>query len=442
MMLTRTSRPTSGHAGGQAIVVSGGSTGLAVVRALKPAGCDVHLVDPANRLPFLGTRLATCHRCPDWEVEPAAFLDWLVRFAKIHAEPSLGRTSLFVAADTALEPVWSVRNELQDAGVRLTYSFAGPPAKALDKREQARAAERAGLDHPYTYWGESASLAANSAPFTYPLIAKPAYALPRAAHVSKALLCECADDLDAALAEIQKTGAPLMLQAYIPGADDTLYMAGVFRAGDRYLAFTGHKLKQHPPTLGTSRLSEAVRVPEVVDKSVRLLEELGYEGIADIEYKRDARDGTFRFIEVNLRPWTWMGLATACGVNLALAAHRWALGEPHDDDTSPRACHVTQAAELPQRDGRWVLAQLEAADTLVGLARGVWPDWRQWRNLRAEAFFSRDDPLPFLQEMMAAARRRAPVVARRLRRKLNRDSRPVMPHDPEGTNHRSGAPSA
>jgi D-aspartate ligase len=421
MMLDRIRRGTVVPATSRAIVVSGGATGLAVVRALRPAGCEVHLVDPTSRLTGLNTRLATCHRCPDWENEPTAFRDWLVGFAALHAEPSSSRTSLFVGADTALEPVWSVRHALQEAGVRLAFSFARSPAEVLDKREQIRAAERAGLDHPWTFWGDTASLSTHSAGFPYPLIAKPPYAMPRAAHVSKALRCEHPGDLGAALAEIEKAGAPAMLQEYISGADDELYMAGVFRAGDRHLAFTGRKLKQHPPALGVSRLSEAVRVPELVDKSVRLLEELDYEGIADVEYKRDTRDGTFRFIEVNLRPWTWLGLATACGVNLALAAHRWALGEPGDHAVSPSADHVPQPVQLPQSDGRWVLAQLEAADTLSGLVRGVWPDWRQWRNLRAEAFFSRDDPLPFLQELIAAARRRAPALAHSLRRRLDRD---------------------
>ena len=99
-----------------------------------------------------------------------------------------------------------------------------------------------------------------------------------------------------------------------------------------------------------------------------------------------------------MRPWTWIGLAEPCGVNLPLAAHEWALaaGEP-----GPAA-----APALAQREGRWIWSLPEAIHTARDLSHGRPPDVRQWRGLRAEAFFSRDDPQPFLRELAAPALRR------------------------------------
>lgn len=122
-------------------------------------------------------------------------------------------------------------------------------------------------------------------------------------------------------------GIEVLLQEYVPGGDDELCTAGVFVCEGGHLAFTGRKVKQHPPGLGIASLAETVDEPGLIPGSVALLRELGHEGVSQVEYKRDHRDGSYRLMEANFRPWTWIGLATACCTNLPLAAHRWALGE-------------------------------------------------------------------------------------------------------------------
>ena len=64
------------------------------------------------------------------------------------------------------------------------------------------------------------------------------------------------------------------------------------------------------------------------------------------------------------------------------------------------------APALAQREGRWIWSVPEAIHTARDLSHGRPPDVRQWRGLRAEAFFSRDDPKPFLRELAAPALRR------------------------------------
>jgi len=119
----------------------------------------------------------------------------------------------------------------------------------------------------------------------------------------------------------------VLLQEYVPGGGDELHMAGVLVCVGGHLAFTGRKLKQHPPGLGIARLAETVDESGLIPGSVALLLEFGYEGVSQVGYTRDHRDGSHRLMEANFRPWTWMGRATACGTNLPLAAHRWAVGE-------------------------------------------------------------------------------------------------------------------
>ncbi len=294
---------------------------------------------------------------------------------------------------------------------------------------------------PWTRWGPAAELEAAAAECPYPAILKPAFShLGVKALGAKALRCADAGELRAALAS---TGdIELLLQEYVPGGDDQLYTAGLFVCAEGHVAFTGRKLKQHPPGLGIARLAETVDAPGLVPGGVALLTELGYEGISQVEYKRDARDGSFRLMEANFRPWTWMGLATACGTNLPLAAHRWALGdrgwrEAEASGHGPRAARPRPAAGHPvashrrhpaPRPRRWVWLVPEAAYTVRDLRRGVRPRLGQWRGVRAEAFFSRGDPAPLRRTLVAALEprlRRCTAAARRLRRIVRAALMPV-----------------
>ena len=102
------------------------------------------------------------------------------------------------------------------------------------------------------------------------------------------------------------------------------------------------------PTVQARRLVGISRWDqELADAGIRLLKELRYWGVSQVEFKRDARDGRYRLMEVNARHWKWHSLAAACGVNLSYAAYRDAIGQPF---VAPR-----------QIDGpKWVVATKDA----------------------------------------------------------------------------------
>jgi len=452
---------TADRASGSAIVVGmSGSTGLAVVRALGQEGVACHAAHYDAHAPGMATRFARTHVAPDWRSDPDGLIEFLVELAGrlgLGGDPAAGgadgssgvgdgaaggpdrpgagarpAASLFVCHDAALGAVWAAAGRLRAAGLRPAFSAVRPLAELLDKRTQLEAAARAGVRAPWTRWGSAAELEAAAAECPYPALLKPAFShLGVKALGAKALRCADAGELRAALA---RTGdIELLLQEYVPGGDDQLYTAGLFVCAEGHIAFTGRKLKQHPPGLGIARLAETVDEPGLVPGGVALLTELGYEGISQVEYKRDARDGSFRLMEANFRPWTWMGLATACGTNLPLAAHRWALG----DQGWREAVAAARAGRSPRRHAaaghpgpsgrgggtpgpkRWVWLVPETAYTLRDLRRGVRPRLARWRGLRAEAFFSRRDPAPLRRAVslaLGARVHRWTAAARRVRR--------------------------
>jgi predicted ATP-grasp superfamily ATP-dependent carboligase len=121
-----------------------------------------------------------------------------------------------------------------------------------------------------------------------------------------------------------------MVQELIPGGDDTLYTIGsyVARDGRPLGVFSGRKLRQTPPGIGTCRVGEAVWVQDAVDSALRLLERFGYFGLSQVEFKRDPRDGKFKLMEINPRLWQWHGLAAACGIDLPRIAYADLVGAP------------------------------------------------------------------------------------------------------------------
>ena len=103
---------------------------------------------------------------------------------------------------------------------------------------------------------------------------------------------------------IESPEAPnLMLQEYIPGGDDTVWMFnGYFNADSECLAgFTGKKIRQSPVYTGSTTLGVCLRNDPVDDLTRRFMKSVGYRGILDVGYRYDARDGQFKVLDVNPR---------------------------------------------------------------------------------------------------------------------------------------------
>lgn len=120
------------------------------------------------------------------------------------------------------------------------------------------------------------------------------------------------------------------------------------------------------------------------ETSERLLGALHYRGVFDAAFKYDERDGLFKILEVNARPYAYIGFAAGCGVDLVAMAYRDALNL----SVAPVAAYAV---------GRHYV--YPAADRVAGsrLIRAgkptVWSWARSWFGAY-QPIFSWDDPLP------------------------------------------------
>ncbi|MCX6373784.1 MAG: hypothetical protein NTX16_12065, partial [Actinobacteria bacterium] len=120
------------------------------------------------------------------------------------------------------------------------------------------------------------------------------------------------------------------------------------------------------------------------EAGLRLLHELGFWGVSQVEFKRDPRDGRYCLMEVNARHWLWHSLSTVCGVDLSYAAYADVIGRPF---SAPR-----------QIDGpRWVLTITDTRDAvgeILGGERRVGPWLKSYRGVKQDGVLSLKDPLP------------------------------------------------
>lgn len=322
--------------------------GLAAIRSLGRAGVRVLAVD--DRSGALGFRSRYAER----HVAPSRLGEAYVRFLA-----GLGRGVVLPTHDDDLETIARHRDRLQLICPFPEWDVLG---EVQDKRVQVEAARRAGVAVPAT--GVDAPL---------PVLVKPARAPAfRRRFGVKAFRCETRPELDAAL-ERARDFEPVV-QEWIPGGDDTLYTFGSYVAADGAALglFSGRKLRQTPPLVGTARVAEAVWVDEVVAQGLAVLRELRLWGISQVEFKRDPRDGQYKLIEVNPRLWEWHGLAAACGVDLPVIAYRDAVGD------RGKPARMTGARR------RWSIT----------LVRGARP--APQKPPYVDAMWARDDPRPAL----------------------------------------------
>src|SRR3954447_25885726 len=307
--------------------------GLSAIRQLASAGIPVIALDHRRQALGLRSRLAVPVVCPHPADDPAGFAELLADIV----DKAGGQAVAFPTHDDYLMAV----NRSAAPGLLLPFGARALIEPIQAKRFQYEAAERAGVDIPLTFHPRSEDEARDAAArMRYPAVMKPSQGTGfKRLHSRPLLEARNPDELVAAYRE----GTPFepMLQERIPGGDDCLWTVGSHLAADGTAlgVFCGRKLLQAPAGAGTCRVGEARWDQEAVDGALRLLRELGFHGISQVEYKRDPRDGSLRLMEVNARLWQWHSLASDCGVDLVEIAYRDALGLPVRQATSEQAGH-------------------------------------------------------------------------------------------------------
>jgi predicted ATP-grasp superfamily ATP-dependent carboligase len=287
---------------------------------------------------------------------------------------------------------------------------------AFDKRATIDLAGSLGIAVPRTIVLQDLSgLAALGPRLSYPAVIKPrrSESLTADGRVTPGgppEYCFGPEDLQAVYLSVHRRAPLPLIQEFVPGEGygiSTLYDRGRLKA-----LFAHRRLRMIRPTGSGSSLRESVAPPsDMVEPARALLEALHWHGVAMVEFKRDARDGRPKLMEINGRFWNSLPLAIASGVDFPFLLYTLA----RDGECPERFGYRTGVR------GRWLGGD---AKHLLEVLRGKPAGWtdRYPSRFRTVVDFlkpaGRDlhyddlwlsDPVPFFAGLAGGVLRRMPA---------------------------------
>jgi protein-tyrosine-phosphatase len=231
---------------------------------------------------------------------------------------------LLPTSDSALEFVANHYARLSPL-IKLACPDAATILTVLDKQSTIDAAVRCHIAVPRTHRIESFSqLHKEREGLRFPLIAK-----PRSRQLGASFKFRYYRDWSELEREFQRDsdfGRKYMLQEYEPG--EGVGIEVLMADGCPQMLFAHRRLQEYPSTGGVSVVASSEELyPELVRSSVVLLREIGWEGLAMVEYRYDRDSRRATLMEVNGRLWGSVGLSIAAGIDFPFAA--WELAHGH-----------------------------------------------------------------------------------------------------------------
>lgn len=264
---------------------------------------------------------------------------------------------------------------------------------AWDKRQTYRVAERLGIDVPRCWFPRSESDLSEIA-FDRPVIIKPA--IKEHFFYETGAKAWRANDPAELLQKFRLATAVIpveevIVQELVPGGGEgQLAYCAFFKDGEPVGTMTVVRRRQHPSDFGrASTFVETVDLPELEAPALRLLREMNYYGLVELEFKRDERSGAVKLLDVNARTWGYHGLGAAAGVDFPALLHRDQLGLPVDPCRARAGVRWARlATDVPNAVRDISRRRLRAGDYL-----------RSLRGIDVGAVWATDDPLPAVAEL-------------------------------------------
>jgi D-aspartate ligase len=361
--------------------------GLAVTRSLGRLGIPLFNVDATRWAPALFSRY--CRGKFVWDLDsaaPAKSVDRLVSIARGVGRrciliPTTDQAAIFVSDHGEHLKDWYLFPSQQRAIVHSLCS----------KKNLWDLARKFRVPTPQTFCPQSrAELLEYLESVELPVMVKGVEGKLKTATGKTKMIIRSRQEARALHCLIEETTARnLIVQEYIPGAEDTVWMFnGYFNKQSECLAaFTGRKLRQCPIYTGVTSLGICQKNEVVEENAKQFMQALGYQGIVDIDFRFDARDGQYKVLDVNPRIGSTFRLFVSNdGMDVARILYLDLTGQP-----------VTPARA--QEGRKWMVEDydLAACFRYRQERKLILREWfRSLSGIRESAFLAKDDPIPML----------------------------------------------
>ena len=369
---------------------------LGVLRTFGRLGIAVHGVDPNSRSPGLFSKY--CHKKFLFDVDaspPSTSVQYLLDVAKI-----IGKRSLLIHT-TDNGASWLADNA---AALSEGYIFPNNPKELVlalaSKEEMYFQAKKCGVPvpeacFPHTY-GDVEEYVKDA---VFPVVLKEIFRGGSPRTGKRMFIAKTKEELLRLYRLCEDPSNPnFMLQEYIPGGDDSIWMFnGYFDAkSDCLFGVTGKKIRQSPVHTGVTSLGVCLRNPTVDELTKGFMKRIGYKGILDIGYRYDARDGKYKVLDVNPRIGSTFRLFVGNnGLDVARAEYLDLTGQP---------VPISDIVE----GRKWFVEDRDFVSS-VRYRYEHSLTFRQWitsfRGVQESAWFAWDDLSPFFMMCMRSSRK-------------------------------------
>ncbi len=351
-------------------------------------GVPVFRVDNDPRSPALSSRyLRKAYLRAFQEDEPREYLDFILGLGRQFSGPAV----LIPTSDELAELVAENREEL-------SRSFLFPQVDVetvrglASKKDMHGIAREHGIPTPKTLFPtREEDVLVFRKEVTFPVMLKAIHGNRLEARTGlKMVRVNSEDELLESYRALEDADSPnLMIQEYIPGGDDQVYIFnGYFDAQSECQAgFTGRKIRQYPVHVGAASLGLCAWYEDVARMTTRFMKELSYQGILDIGYRLDPRDGQYKVLDINPRVGQAFRLFVA-----------------ENDLDVIRALYLDLTRQeippaVPREGRRWLIEDYDVLASIDYQKEGTLAvrEWaRSFRGVEEAAWFCWKDPIPFL----------------------------------------------
>ncbi len=291
---------------------------LAIIRSLGRRGLEV---DAGEETLFAtGFFSKYCKHCtvyPSPAKSQDAFVAWTRDLVKRN-----DYEVIFPVTDATVIPIVKHKTEFSKYTI---VPFADYPTllNASDKGQTLKIAMENGIPCPKTYFinGLTDLEEVKSGGETeFPVVIK-----PRIGFGSRGVvLCESAGDLVSKYKRVYAKHGASLVQEYIPLRDE-IGVYALFNFDSEPMAVTvQRRIRSYPVSGGPSTLRETIKNEDLVETAFELLKALKWQGVAMVEFRVDARDGTAKLMEVNPRFWGSLQLSILSGADFPYLLYKLA----------------------------------------------------------------------------------------------------------------------
>lgn len=232
---------------------------------------------------------------------------------------------------------------------------------------------------------------------SFPTVLKPPRKSPEWMEVSnnlKVLKVETAEEL-LQIGKVLLETSHLILQDWVRGPEtNSRELCVCFDKQSRPLASLFlKKIRQWPPAVGVSSLAVEVPPDETVSTGLDMLQNLGYAGAGQLEFKKDEESGKLYIIEMNAgRVALNFPLCEACGMEMTYTCYCAAAGLP-----------LPEARTITRPGSKWICWKTDLASVYALRRRGdlTVRDWlRSVRGHKWSADIQLDDLFPLSLDLI------------------------------------------